>query len=117
MRKIKNSFSPLDGEIIIVDASDGYIRPKIGRYDISKSRLLTYAELPFLDEKLYNTVGKKIGNIYDEINDKATKDVATQSTNGLMSYVDKKKIDNLDSTVATAVGAAVADIVIDDGTW
>lgn len=114
---IKNSFSPLDGEIIIVDTSAGDTRLKIGRYDTSKSRLLTYAELPFLDEKLYNTVGTKIGNIYDEINEKATKDVATQSTNGLMSYVDKKKIDDLDSTVATAVGAAVADIVIDGGTW
>lgn len=34
-----------------------------------------------------------------------------------MSYVDKKKIDNLDSTVATAVGAAVADIIIDGDTW
>lgn len=115
--KIKNSFSPLDGEIIIVDTSAGDTRLKIGRYDVSKSRLLTYAELPFLDEKLYNTVGTKIGNLYDEINEKATKDVATQSINGLMSYVDKKKIDNLDSTVATAVNAAVADIVIDGGTW
>ena len=115
--KIKNSFSPLDGEIIIVDTSAGDTRLKIGRYDTSKSRLLTYAELPFLDEKLYNTVGKKIGNIYDEINEKATKDVATQSINGLMSYVDKKKIDDLDDTVTTAVNAAVADIVIDGGTW
>lgn len=34
-----------------------------------------------------------------------------------MSYVDKKKIENLDSTVATAVRAAVADIVIDGDTW
>lgn len=114
--KIKNSFSPLDGEII-VDTSAGDTRLKIGRYDTSKNRLLTYAELPFLDEKLYNTVRTKIGNFYDEINEKATKDVATQSTNGLMSYVDKKKIDNLDSTVATVVGEAMADIVIDDGTW
>lgn len=34
-----------------------------------------------------------------------------------MSYVDKKKIDDLDGTVTTAVNAAVADIVIDGGTW
>lgn len=115
--KIKNSFSPLDGEIIVVDTSAGDTRLKVGRYDDSKSRLLTYAELPFLDEKLYNAIGTKIGNIYDKINEKATKDVATQTENGLMSYVDKKKIDELDNTVATAVENAVADIVIDGGTW
>ena len=71
--KVKDTFSPLDGEIIIVDTAAGDSRLKVGRYDSSKGRLLKYSELPFLDEKLYDSTNKKIGNLYSEIDGKAPK--------------------------------------------
>ena len=48
--KVKNTFQPLDGELIIVDTSAGKTRFKVGRYDTTKSRLLYYGEILFADE-------------------------------------------------------------------
>ena len=56
--KVKDTFSPLDGEIIIVDTGSG-MRLKMGEYDTAKQRLLRYSELPFLDEDLYASLETK----------------------------------------------------------
>ena len=67
--KVKNTFQPLDGELIIVDTSAGKTRFKVGRYDSTKSRLLYYSEIPFSDEYLYNDTNNAIGKVKDYVDD------------------------------------------------
>lgn len=67
--KVKNTFQPLDGELIIVDTSAGKTRFKVGRYDTTKSRLLYYGEIPFADEYLYNDANTAIGKVKDYVDD------------------------------------------------
>lgn len=67
--KVKNTFQPLDGELIIVDTSAGKTRFKVGRYDTTKSRLLYYGEIPFADEYLYNDTNTAIGKVKDYVDD------------------------------------------------
>lgn len=69
--KVKNTFQPLDGELIIVDTSAGKTRFKVGRYDSTKGRLLYYGEIPFADEYLYNDTNTAIGKVKDYV-DEAT---------------------------------------------
>lgn len=69
--KVKNTFQPLDGELIIVDTSAGATRFKVGRYDSGKSRLLYYGELPFTDEYLYSATNDKLGQLAGIIDGKA----------------------------------------------
>lgn len=71
--KVKNTFQPLDGELIIVDTSAGKTRFKVGRYDTTKSRLLYYGEIPFADEYLYNDANTAIGKVKDELDKKFDK--------------------------------------------
>lgn len=71
--KVKNTFQPLDGELIIVDTSAGKTRFKVGRYDSTKSRLLYYSEIPFSDEYLYNDANTAIGKVKDELDKKFDK--------------------------------------------
>ena len=67
--KVKNTFQPLDGELIIVDTSAGKTRFKVGRYDSSKARLLYYGEIPFADEYLYNDTNVSLGKLKNYIDD------------------------------------------------
>ena len=67
--KVKNTFQPLDGELIIVDTSAGKTRFKVGRYDTTKNRLLYYGEIPFADEYLYNDANTAIGKVKDYVDD------------------------------------------------
>lgn len=67
--KVKNTFQPLDGELIIVDTSAGKTRFKVGRYDTTKNRLLYYGEIPFADEYLYNDTNTAIGKVKDYVDD------------------------------------------------
>lgn len=67
--KVKNTFQPLDGELIIVDTSAGKTRFKVGRYDSTKGRLLYYGEIPFADEYLYNDTNTAIGKVKDYVDD------------------------------------------------
>ena len=64
---VATTFQPLDGELIIVDASAGKTRFKVGRYDAAKGRLLYYNEIPFTDEYLYNDLNESQGKIYDKL--------------------------------------------------
>lgn len=57
--KVKDTFSPKSGELIVVDTAAGASRLKIGRYDTGKARLLTYGELPFTDEAVYTSLAGK----------------------------------------------------------
>ena len=79
--KVKNTFQPLDGELIIVDTSAGKTRFKVGRYDSTKSRLLYYSEIPFSDEYLYNDTNNAIGKVNDELDKKFDKTGGTINGN------------------------------------
>lgn len=108
--KVKDTFSPLDGEIIIVDTAAGDSRLKVGRYDSSKGRLLKYSELPFLDEKLYDSTNKKIGNLYSEVDGKAPKThTHTKSEVGLGN------VDNTADADKSVKNAASATKATQDG--
>ena len=48
--KIKDSFVPMNGEVILVDTGREGLRAKVG------NGFSTYAQLPFTDEDLRNTV-------------------------------------------------------------
>lgn len=83
--KVKNTFQPLDGELIIVDTSAGKTRFKVGRYDTTKSRLLYYGEIPFADEYLYNDANTAIGKVKDELDKKFDKTGGTINGNVYVS--------------------------------
>lgn len=83
--KVKNTFQPLDGELIIVDTSAGKTRFKVGRYDTTKSRLLYYGEIPFADEYLYNDANTAIGKVKDELDKKFDKTGGTINGNVYIS--------------------------------
>ena len=48
--KIKDSFIPMNGEVVLVDTGREGLRAKVG------NGFSTYAQLPFTDEDLRNTV-------------------------------------------------------------
>lgn len=92
------------GEIIIVDTSNGEVRGKIG------DGVKTYTQLPFSDEIVRNLINSnkqaidnhtKDTNVHvttsekDDWNSKASSEIATTNSNGLMSADDKSKLNSL----------------------
>lgn len=115
----------LNGEIIIVDTDSGEMRFKIG------DGVKTYTQLPFEDEAVRNLInntfeaalpksgGTMTGTLTlsaDPTNDldaatkqyvdSSTPDVATTTTDGLMSASDKSKLDGI-ATGATAISIQI----------
>lgn len=56
--KIKDSFIPMNGEVVLVDTSDKGLRAKIG------DGVKTYAQLGFADESIYAQINKVVAKGY-----------------------------------------------------
>ena len=106
--KVKDTFQPFEGELIVVDTAAGATRFKVGRYDSSKSRLLYYGELPFTDEYLYSATNEKLGQISQIINDKAAKSHTHTKTNVGLGNVDNTADADKSVKYATSAGSAAS---------
>ena len=108
--KVKDTFQPFEGELIIVDTAAGATRFKVGRYDSSKSRLLYYGELPFTDEYLYSATNEKLGQISEIIDGKAAKSHTHTKTDVGLGNVDNTA--DADKSVKYATSAGSADSMV-----
>ena len=107
--KVKDTFQPFEGELIVVDTAAGATRFKVGRYDSSKSRLLYYGELPFTDEYLYSATNEKLGQISEIIDGKAPKSHTHTKTDVGLGNVDNTA--DTDKSVKYATSAGSADSI------